>query len=141
MIKKLLSVLGAIEGLRPAEAGEFTRRALLNGKLDLTQAEGMADLLRAETEAQRIQALQFLGLNSATFNPIFISLDATPADSEGESSMMYAKWAKRLLRSLAHVEAYIDFAEGEDIESNVLVEATAEVNASYTSRLIASRSP
>ena len=50
-----------MEGLRPAEAGEFTRRALLNGKMDLTQAEGMADLLRAETEAQRVQALQFLG--------------------------------------------------------------------------------
>ena len=59
--RKLLSVLGAMEGLRPAEAGEFTRRALLNGKMDLTQAEGMADLLRAETEAQRVQALQFLG--------------------------------------------------------------------------------
>ena len=55
---RLLAALAAIAGLRPAEPGEFTRRALMNGRLDLAQVEGLADLLAAETEAQRRQALR-----------------------------------------------------------------------------------
>lgn len=51
-------VLGSLPGLRPAEAGEFTRRAFLAGKLDLTEVEGLGDLIHAETEAQRRQALR-----------------------------------------------------------------------------------
>ena len=56
VIAAVLGALGRIEGLRPAEAGEFTRRAFENGKLDLTAVEGLADLIGAETEAQRRQA-------------------------------------------------------------------------------------
>ena len=56
IIAALLAALGRVEGLRPAEAGEFTRRAFENGKLDLTAVEGLADLVMAETEGQRRQA-------------------------------------------------------------------------------------
>ena len=57
VIAALFAALGRLEGLRPAEAGEFTRRAFENGKLDLTRVEGVADLVGAETEAQRRQIL------------------------------------------------------------------------------------
>ena len=56
IVNELLCVLGSIDGMRHAEPGEFTRRALENGKLDLTQVEGLADLIDSETEAQRRQA-------------------------------------------------------------------------------------
>ena len=58
VIAATLAALSGIEGLRPAEAGEFTRRAFENGKLDLTAVEGLADLVMAETEGQRRQALR-----------------------------------------------------------------------------------
>ena len=58
VIAATLAALGSVEGLRPAEAGEFTRRAFENGKLDLTAVEGLADLVMAETEGQRRQALR-----------------------------------------------------------------------------------
>src|SRR5207248_9725382 len=58
VIEALLAALGEIPGLRPAEPGEFTRRAVETGKFDLTQAEALADLINAETEAQRRQALK-----------------------------------------------------------------------------------
>jgi tRNA modification GTPase len=77
-------------GLRLAEPGEFTRRAFENGKLDLTAAEAVADLVAAETAAQRRQALRQL---------------------EGELGRLYENWRERLLRSLAHLEAEIDFPE------------------------------
>lgn len=57
VIKSVLEALNTIEGCRPAEAGEFTRRAFHSGKLDLTEVEGLADLIHAETEMQRKQAL------------------------------------------------------------------------------------
>ncbi|MCI0756800.1 tRNA uridine-5-carboxymethylaminomethyl(34) synthesis GTPase MnmE [Teichococcus vastitatis] len=77
-------------GARPAEPGEFTRRAFLNGRMDLTAAEGIADLIEAETAAQRRQALRQAG---------------------GALAARYAGWADRLLRMLAHQEAAIEFAE------------------------------
>ncbi|MBO1076698.1 tRNA uridine-5-carboxymethylaminomethyl(34) synthesis GTPase MnmE [Roseomonas marmotae] len=77
-------------GARPAEPGEFTRRAFLNGRLDLTAAEGIADLIDAETAAQRRQALRQAG---------------------GALAERYAGWAGRLTRLLAHQEAAIEFAE------------------------------
>ncbi len=77
-------------GARPAEPGEFTRRAFLNGRLDLTAAEGIADLIDAETAAQRRQALRQAG---------------------GALAARYAGWAGRLTRLLAHQEAAIEFAE------------------------------
>ncbi|WP_419898444.1 tRNA uridine-5-carboxymethylaminomethyl(34) synthesis GTPase MnmE [Roseomonas sp. USHLN139] len=77
-------------GARPAEPGEFTRRAFLNNRLDLTAAEGIADLIDAETAAQRRQALRQAG---------------------GALARRYAGWADRLTRLLAHQEAAIEFAE------------------------------
>ena len=77
-------------GLRPAEPGEFTRRAFLHGRLDLTEAEGIADLIDAETEAQRRQALR---------------------QAEGALAGAARGWAERLTRLLAQQEAAIEFAE------------------------------
>jgi tRNA modification GTPase len=84
-------------GARPAEAGEFTRRAFLNGRMDLTEAEGVADLIAAETEAQRVQALRQM---------------------DGELGTIYRKWSERLLRLLAQMEALIDFPD-EDLPPEV----------------------
>src|SRR5947208_7996631 len=89
-------------GLRLAEPGEFTRRAFLNGKLDLLQAEAIADLSAAETEAQRRQALRQLG---------------------GELGDLYRGWPDRLTRILAHLEAAIDFPDEDlpaDLEARIL---------------------
>ena len=88
----LAAVMAALSrfGLRLAEPGEFTRRAFLNDKLDLTQAEAVADLAAAETEAQRCQALRQL---------------------DGHLGAMYRGWGERLLRLLAHLEAAIDFPD------------------------------
>ncbi len=88
----VLEALGHVDGLRTAEAGEFARRAFINGKLDLTQVEGLADLIASETEAQRKQALQ---------------------QAEGALGSLYDDWRERLLRALALVEAVLDFAEEE----------------------------
>jgi tRNA modification GTPase len=84
-------------GLRLAEPGEFTRRAFLNGKLDLLQAEAIADLAAAETEAQRRQALRQL---------------------DGELGGIYRGWSSRLTRILAHLEAAIDFPD-EDLPPEI----------------------
>ncbi len=84
-------------GLRLAEPGEFTRRAFLNGKLDLLQAEAIADLAAAETEAQRRQAMRQLG---------------------GELGDVYRGWRDRLTRILAHLEAAIDFPD-EDLPAEI----------------------
>jgi tRNA modification GTPase len=95
------------QGLRLAEPGEFTRRAFLNGKLDLTQAEAVADLAAAETEAQRRQALRQL---------------------EGGLGSLYRGWSERLLRLLAHLEAAIDFPDEDlppEIEARVAEETAA----------------
>lgn len=90
VIADVLAALGRYAGLRPATAGEFSRRALLNGKIDLTQAEGLADLVAAETAAQRRQALR---------------------QAEGGLRDLYEGWRARLVRLQAHVEAGIDFAD------------------------------
>ena len=99
-----MGVLGQL-GLRLAEPGEFTRRAFLNGKLDLLQAEAIADLAAAETEAQRRQALRQL---------------------DGELGSLYRGWCERLTRILAHLEAAIDFPDEDlpsEIEDRILGEA------------------
>jgi len=84
--------LSEIEGLRPADPGEFTRRAFANGKLDLTEAEGLADLIAAETEQQRRLALR---------------------QTQGALKELYERWRTELVRALAHLEASIDFADEE----------------------------
>jgi tRNA modification GTPase len=96
-------------GLRLAEPGEFTRRAFLNRKFDLVQAEAIADLVAAETDAQRRQALRQL---------------------DGELGALYRGWSTRLLRTLAHLEAIIDFPDEDlppEIEAQIAVEAAALV--------------
>jgi len=97
VVSALLRTLGATPGLRPAEPGEFTRRALENGRLDLAQVEGLADLLAAETEAQRRQALRVFS---------------------GALGQKAEDWRARLLRAVALVEATIDFSD-EDVPENV----------------------
>ncbi len=89
----MATALGKIPGLRHAEPGEFSRRAFLNGKLDLTEAEAIADLALAETEAQRLQAL---------------------AQAGGALSALYDGWRSELIHLRAHLEADIEFPD-EDI--------------------------
>jgi tRNA modification GTPase len=92
-------------GLRPAEAGEFTRRAFLNGKLDLVSAEAVHDLVAAETSAQRRQALRQL---------------------EGALGDLYRDWSARLRGALARQEALIDFPD-EDLPPEVEADLLASV--------------
>ncbi len=104
VIAATLAALGRLEGLRPAEAGEFTRRAFENGKLDLTAVEGLADLLMAETEGQRRQALRQL---------------------TGALGKRAEAWRQRLIEALALVEARIDFSDEADLPENLLAPALA----------------
>ncbi|MGE7370520.1 tRNA uridine-5-carboxymethylaminomethyl(34) synthesis GTPase MnmE [Neorhizobium sp. NPDC001467] len=85
-------------GLRLAEPGEFSKRALENGKLDLVEAEGLSDLLRAETEMQRRLAIE---------------------QADGGLSSIYRQWAADLTRSRAFIEAELDFADEDDVPGSV----------------------
>jgi tRNA modification GTPase len=93
----LTRVLLQHSGLRLAEAGEFTRRAFLSGRMDLTQADGLADLLEAETEVQRQQAVRQV---------------------QGELAKLYDHWRTLLITQLAMLEAWLDFPE-EDLPQTV----------------------
>jgi tRNA modification GTPase len=99
----VLRALGGIDHCRPAEAGEFTRRAFLNGRMDLAQVEGLADIIDAETEAQRRQAMLQLG---------------------GRLGNAAESWRESVLQVLALLEASLDFSdEGdvpEDLEEEIL---------------------
>jgi len=117
IVASVLSELSKLDGLRLAEPGEFTRRALENGRLDLAQVEGLADLIDAETEAQRRQAQK-------TFAGALGSL------AEG--------WRSDLIRAAALIEATIDFADEEvptDVtpEVNTLLAAVSDELAEQTS--------
>jgi tRNA modification GTPase len=101
----VLDQIAQIPGLRSAEPGEFTRRAFENGKLDLTEAEAVADLIAADTSAQQRQALRQLS---------------------GELGRLYEDWRQRLLRALAHLEAFIDFPD-EDLPDTIMSEITHSV--------------
>lgn len=103
VVASVLAALSEIEGLRLAEPGEFTRRALENGKMDLTQVEGLADLIDAETKAQHRQAQNVLA---------------------GDLGKLAERWRRDLIRAASLIEATIDFAD-EDVPTDV----TAEVNA------------
>jgi len=100
VVSALIETLHAM-GLRLAEPGEFTRRAFENGKLDLAQAEGVADLIEAETEAQRRQALEQLG---------------------GRLSDVQARWSEALVEALAMLEAAVDFPD-EEVPQDVAARA------------------
>ncbi|MGH6673875.1 MAG: tRNA uridine-5-carboxymethylaminomethyl(34) synthesis GTPase MnmE [Xanthobacteraceae bacterium] len=99
VIAGVLDVLGKIEGCRLAEPGEFTRRAFENGKLDLTKVEGLADLIAAETQAQRRQA--------------FRQLKGLIGDRAEE-------WRRELIEALALIEARIDFSDEADVPENLV---------------------
>jgi tRNA modification GTPase len=101
-------------GARPAEPGEFTRRAFLNGRMDLTAAEGIADLIAAETAAQRRQALRQAG---------------------GALATLYGGWAARLTALLARQEAFIEF-EDEDLPAG-LDDAVALAGAALRAEIAA----
>ena len=105
VVALLLGVLATLPGHRLAEAGEFTRRAFENGKMDLTEAEAIADLIHAETEAQRAQAV---------------------AQMDGALSALYGGWTERLTRALAHLEADIDFPD-EDLPGGVAAQVRPEL--------------
>ena len=99
VVDSVIDGLGKIAGLRLAEPGEFSRRAVENGKFDLSAAEGIADLIEAETSAQRKQALRQMG---------------------GAFGKLCDSWRTRLIKSLAYVEADIDFAD-EDLPDDLAV--------------------
>ena len=116
VIAGVLDALSRIDGLRPAEPGEFTRRAFEHGKLDLTAAEGVADLIAAQTAAQRRQALRQM---------------------DGALGALYDRWRTALVGGLAHLEADIDFAD-EDLPGGVaeaVVPQVAEVRAEIARHL------
>jgi tRNA modification GTPase len=100
VVEHALAALTKMDGVRLAEPGEFTRRAFENGKLDLTEAEGVADLVESETLAQKAQALRQLG---------------------GGLSQIYEEWRSELTELLALTEAMIDFPDEADIEQHNLV--------------------
>lgn len=109
--RAMLHAIGRVSGTRMAEPGEFARRAFENGKIDLTQAEAIADLVDAETEAQARQALRQAG---------------------GALAKLYEGWRTELIEALALMEAAIDFSDEGDVgdktarEARVRVEALAE---------------
>ena len=94
VVAAVRAALGAMAGLREAEAGEFTRRAFENGRIDLTEAEGLADLLEAETESQRRAALALAG---------------------GALSRQVETWQAQILALAAEVEAALDFSDEDDV--------------------------
>jgi tRNA modification GTPase len=102
VLAAVLKVLSALPGCRMAEPGEFARRAFANGKLDLTTAEGIADLVDAETEAQRRQAL---------------------TQASGALGRLYEDWRNRLIEASALVEAAIDFSDEPDVSDKAVAQA------------------
>jgi tRNA modification GTPase len=94
VVRAVEAALGAVDGLRPAEPGEFTRRALANGRLDLSEAEGLGDLLMAETEAQRRVAVRA---------------------AEGGIRRQVEAWTAQLLQLAAQVEAQLDHSDEDDV--------------------------
>ena len=107
VISSVLGELGRLPRFRLAEPGEFTRRAVENGRLDVTRAEAIADLIDAETEAQRRQALH---------------------QYRGSPEQRVEDWRGRLIRAAAWVEATIDFAD-EEIPTSALEASRAEISA------------
>ncbi len=125
VVQSVMRVLSGMPGLRLAEPGEFTRRALENGRLDLAQVEGLADLIDAETEAQRRQALRVLS---------------------GAIGRRAEEWRRKLIRAAALIEATIDFADEDvpvdvtpevmDLTHDVLVDLRREVAGSHAAERI-----
>ena len=98
VVEGLCLTLAAISDVRPAEAGEFTRRSLNNGKMGLTEVEALSDLIAAETQEQRKQSLRQLN---------------------GELSAKYEAWRKKLIRIRAEMEAILDFSDEADVNQDL----------------------
>ncbi len=105
VIDGVLDMLSSMDGHRMAQAGEFTRRAFENGKMDLTEAEAIADLIHAETQAQKAQAL---------------------SQMSGALADLYEGWAGRLTKILAYVEAELEFPD-EDLPDEILPRITPQI--------------
>lgn len=108
VVAGVLEALGSLSGLRAAEAGEFTRRAFENGRIDLAEAEGLSDLLSAETQSQRRAAMTLAG---------------------GELGRLVADWQSRVLRLAAEIEAQLDFSDEGDVADDLPVEWRAAMGA------------
>ena len=107
VVTAVLGAIGELPGTRLAEPGEFTRRSFMNDKMDLTGAEGLADLINAETEGQRRQALR---------------------QASGVLGAVYESWRTRLMRALAHAEAVIDFPD-EELPEDAFNTMTRDIGA------------
>lgn len=117
VVAAVMAALSRLDGLRAAEPGEFTRRAFVNGRIDLTEAEGLADLLAAETESQRRLALRLAG---------------------GALSRRLDEWTRRLLELAAAVEARLDFGDEGDVGEDLPADwgaARAELEQEVTALL------
>jgi len=97
VIDELFLFFSSIRELRLAEPGEFTKRSLINGKMDITEVEGLADLLASETRQQRIQSIKLL---------------------KGELSKKYVHWRQELIKARAEMEALLDFSDEGDVSQN-----------------------
>jgi tRNA modification GTPase len=102
----VIDALLSLRGMRLAEPGEFARRAFENGRIDLTEVEGLADLIAAETEAQARQAI---------------------AQAEGGARALYESWREDLVKAQALAEAGLDFADEADVAADAAVQADAAV--------------
>lgn len=107
VVRAVLAGLALFPECRPAEPGEFARRAFDNGKIDLTQAEGLADLIDAETEGQRRQALR---------------------QAQGALSSLYESWRQSLIEAAGLVEASIDFSDETDVASDAFAQGRTIVS-------------
>jgi tRNA modification GTPase len=103
----VMRILGDIQGLRIAEAGEFSKIAFLNNKLDLVQAEAVVDLIESTTQTQHRQALKQL---------------------QGDLGKIYDNWRFNLIEILAFLEAYIDFPE-DDLPKNIITDIVSKIRA------------
>ncbi len=108
VIAAVFDALDAIDGLRPAEPGEFTRRAFENGKLDLTEAEAVDDLIRADTDRQRRQALRHL---------------------KGLLGARAESWRQQIIEASALIEAGIDFSDEGDVAADLVAPALRKIGA------------
>lgn len=110
VIQGVLDSLSSMDSHRMAEPGEFTRRAFENGKMDLTEAEAIADLIHAETQLQKTQALSQMG---------------------GALAVIYDGWREALVKILAYVEAELEFPD-EDLPDDILPKITPQIDAMIT---------
>jgi tRNA modification GTPase len=110
VLAALMKALASFENHRPADHGEFTRRGFENGKMDLTEAEAIADLINAETDMQREQALSQMG---------------------GALYRLYEGWRERLVRAMAYVEAVIDFPD-EDVPDSETAKVKPDLESLIT---------